>query len=78
MIRTLPAVRYRAPANIGVRQKEWSIIRVMPMHTVQMLKNGRASKELIDVMIVVSATAVIINRMMGRPDFHGVPKFRGF
>ena len=29
MIRTLPPVRYRAPANIGVRQKEWSIIRVM-------------------------------------------------
>ena len=29
MIRTLPPVRHRAPANIGVRQKEWSIIRVM-------------------------------------------------
>ena len=29
MIRTLPALHHRAPANIGVRQKEWSIIRVM-------------------------------------------------
>ena len=29
MIRTLPLVRHRAPADIGVRQKEWSIIRVM-------------------------------------------------
>jgi len=29
MIRTLPLVRHRAPANIGVKQKEWSIIRVM-------------------------------------------------
>ncbi len=29
MIRTLPPVRHRAPANIGVKQKEWSIIRVM-------------------------------------------------
>jgi hypothetical protein len=32
MIRTLPPVRHRAPANIGVRQKEWSIIRVMLPH----------------------------------------------
>jgi hypothetical protein len=29
MIRTLPLVRHRAPADIGVRQKAWSIIRVM-------------------------------------------------
>ena len=29
MIRTRLLVRHRAPANIGVRQKEWSIIRVM-------------------------------------------------
>lgn len=61
-----------------VTDEGWSVIRVMPMHTIQIMSRGRGSQELITILINVCMTAIILNRIMGRPDFHGVPKFRGF
>lgn len=60
-----------------VTEQGWSVIRIVPMNTVHMMVRGRPSAELIAVMINICATAIIINRMMGKPDFYGVPKFRG-
>lgn len=60
-----------------VTEQGWSVIRIVPMNTVHMMMRGRGSFETIQLMINICATAIVINRIMGRPDFFGVPKFRG-
>lgn len=61
-----------------VTEAGWCVLRIVPMHTIETIKKGKMSPEVISLMINVCATAIILNRIMGRPDFHGVPKFRGF
>lgn len=53
-----------------------SPLKISPSYLTTVILNGRSTPQLIDSYLAVIEVAKIINRMLGRAEFHGVLQVR--